>query len=47
MTKAWGVCAEEQFAALPHMDTLRQTKDYVNQFGMFARLPCFLHEISR
>lgn len=34
MTKAWGVCAEEQFAALPHMDTLRQTKDYVNQFGM-------------
>ena len=39
MTKAWGVCAEEQFAALPHMDTLRQTKDYVNQFGMFSWFP--------
>ena len=47
MTKAWGVCAEEQFAALPHMDTLRQTKDYVNQFGMFTWIPDLLFEITR
>lgn len=38
MTKAWGVLGEEQFAAYPIMDQLRESKDYVNQFGNF-KLP--------
>jgi hypothetical protein len=36
MTKAWGVLGEEQFAAYPIMDQLRESKDYVNQFGIFS-----------
>jgi aryl-alcohol dehydrogenase-like predicted oxidoreductase len=42
MTKAWGVLGEEQFAAYPIMDQLRQSKDYVNQFGIFS-LHLFSH----
>lgn len=33
MTKAWSCVGEEQFHAYPILDKLRQTKDYVNQFG--------------
>ncbi|KKP07031.1 aldo/keto reductase [Trichoderma harzianum] len=34
MTKAWSCVGEEQFHAYPILDTLRQTKDYVNQFDL-------------
>lgn len=33
MTKAWSCVGEEQFHAYPILDDLRQSKDYVNQFG--------------
>ncbi|KAF0331873.1 aldo/keto reductase [Colletotrichum asianum] len=34
MTKAWSCVGEEQFHAYPILDELRQSKDYVNQFGL-------------
>ncbi|KAJ2975770.1 hypothetical protein NQ176_g5337 [Zarea fungicola] len=34
MTKAWSCVGEEQFHAYPILDDLRQSKDYVNQFGL-------------
>lgn len=33
MTKAWSCVGEEQFHAYPILSQLRQSKDYVNQFG--------------
>lgn len=34
MTKAYSCVGEQQFHAYPIIDTLKQTKDYVNQFGL-------------
>lgn len=35
MTKAFSCVGEQQFHAYPILNELRQTKDYVNQFGKF------------
>lgn len=42
MAKTWSRMGEQQFHTYPILDELRQTKDYINQFGKPNEPPFFL-----